>query len=709
MPISLRLPLVKLLTGFIAGISLMGLNVHAPLFPLILIVLLLTGMTGLFALVFFKNLTYSSRWTPGVCISILYLLIGYVLIISVQPENDPRHVVQITEPVEGFAGRISEPPVKGKKSVRLTLDILSVRYKDQWRRVHGRVIVYGKKNTPLPEFEFGDTLLIKGALFPVAGPLNPGQFNYKRYLARRNIYHQAYLSLENFRLIGHLRTWSIQRAAHVVHRNLSSILMESGLSDQERATAQALLLGDKSQLDDETYQSYSSSGTIHILCVSGLHVGVIYMILNFLFGFLPQRGTGKVLRFLLIILFIWFYAFLTGLSPSVLRATVMFSILIVGRTVSRNTNIYNTLAASALLLLANHPLMLQETGFQLSYLAVIGIVSLQPWINDLLTPKYWLLRRIWELLSVSMAAQLLTFPLTVHLFHQFPNYFLLANVLVVPLSGFIIYTGILVFVTSPVPLLGEVMCRIFGLMIKSMNGTVSFIEQLPYSTLNRSPMDTVEMILLYTLVVAGIYRLVYAKRAATYYLLAFSAAFCCYNGYQAIKSLRQKMIVIYSIPGSTSAGLIDGRNGIFFMDSSFYHDPSRVRMQMNGHFVQSRLKTIRSFSLSEKADYSDDRMHGHQRGYFSVIHLDGRSLVVVNDRFCLTQVDTVRYKADYLLLSGNASVRLEELVRVFDARYVIADMSNAKWRARKWKEEAASLSIPFHDTAERGAFLEKWE
>ncbi|MBP6978241.1 MAG: ComEC/Rec2 family competence protein [Bacteroidales bacterium] len=705
----LRLSLIRLLIGFITGVALAGLTGPVALLPLVLVLVLLTGIIGFNALILPRKLSYSSRWIPGTFIVLSYVLGGYILALCITPGNNPDDLVHVAGPLSGFTGRITEPPVIGKKSLKFTLSVISVRCQDQWTQADGNIIVYGRKNTPVPELKFGDTLLIASDLSPVPEPLNPGQFNYRKYLERRGIHHQAYLAQDNFRLIGHMRSWSIKKTAYKAHRSLSGILAKSGLPDQERATAQALLLGDKSQLDEETYQAYSSSGTVHILCVSGLHVGVIYMILNFLLGFLPRKGTGKVLRFLLVIILIWFYAFLTGLSPSVLRATVMFSILVIGKTTRRNTNIYNTLAASALLLLALNPIMIRDTGFQLSYLAVIGIVSLQPWIRNLVTMKYWFPARIWELLSVSLAAQLLTFPLTVHLFHQFPNYFLLANVLVVPLSGFIIYAGILVFVTSPVPLLWKGICWIFGWMISAMNGMVTFIEKLPFSTLTGLSMDWMEVILLYALMVAATYVILLRKRGALYPLLVLSVAFVFYNGFHFIQSSHQKQIVVYSVPGSSAAGFIHGRKGTIMTDSALQHNPSRIKMQMSGHWVECRLESVQLTTFAESMDCMDEGIRSHHQGGITCLLMDGRSLMVVHGRIALKRTDGNRIPVDYLLLAGNPAVRIRDLIKVFDVGCIIADMSNSRWRVKKWAEEVAPLGITFHSTADQGAFLDRWK
>lgn len=706
---SLRLSLVRLLLWFISGIILSGLISPVHLIPLILPLFLLCGLTGLFCLVFYQDLAHSRRWIPGIIIAAFYLLSGYVMIIASDPAGHPLHLTHLEDPVTICIGTVTEPSLAGKKSIRFTLSLISVRDQERWRRVEGKVIVYCKKDIPLPEFVYGDTLLIRTGLFPVAGPMNPGQFSYKRYLARRNIYHQAYLAPGNYCVTGHMKAWTIKRMANLTRQRLSDILRESGLKERECATAQALLLGDKSQIDDETYQAYSSSGTIHILCVSGLHVGVIYMVLDFLLGFLSRSKPVKWIRFLLIILLIWFYAFLTGLTPSVLRATVMFSILIIGKAYRRNTNIYNTLACSALLLLSANPFMLYDTGFQLSYLAVVGIVSLEPWIRDQLTFRGWLLNKIWALMCVSLAAQLMTLPLTVLLFHQFPSYFLIANVLVVPLSGFIIYAGILVFITHPVPFLWKAVCWIFGMMIRGMNETVTFIEGLPYSTLTGLPLDGYEMVLLYIIILASIYLLVYRMEVALFFLLA---AFAILSGYKLTLSqqmIARKQLVVYSTMGSTAVGLIRGREGTFVMDSALLSDPMRIKMHLKGHWVRSRIKRSRLVSLSDTLTLRDPDVHVYNREPFSILQLEECNIILINSRLYIKQNDSTRIKVNYILLRNNATVSIKDVVRVIDAEYIIADMSSSKWRVKKWKKESMEQKVCFYDTAEKGAFIRRWK
>ena len=312
-------------------------------------------------------------------------------------------------------------------------------------------------------------------------------------------------------------------------------------------------------------------------------------------------------------------------------------------------------------------------------------------------------------MCVSLAAQLMTLPLTVFLFHQFPNYFLLANVLVVPLSGFIIYAGILVFITHPFPFLWKAMCWIFGMMIRGMNETVTFIEGLPYSTLTGLPLDGYEMVLLYLIILAGIYLLVYRMGVALFFLLAAFAILSGYKLYLSQQMTDRKQLVVYSTTGSTAVGLIHGREGTFVMDSALCSDPSRIKMHLKGHWTRSRIKKNRLVSLSDTLMLRDPEVNVHNSKSFSLLQLEECSIILINSRLYIKQNDSTRIHVNYILLRNNAPVSLENVVRAIEAECIIADMSSSKWRINKWKVEAMELNLCFYDTAEKGAFIRLWK
>ena len=215
--------------------------------------------------------------------------------------------------------------------------------------------------------------------------------------------------------------------------------MNNGVEGKQLKVASALLLGYRENLDKELVKSYASAGAMHVLAVSGLHVGILYLLLTRIFSFLKKVKkvkNGKFILTILIVSFLWFYAIMTGLSASVMRATTMFSFIVIGNELlNRKTSIYNTLAVSAIILMIINPFIVYQVGFQLSYVAVVGIVYLQPKLNRLFYSRYKLVRGVWAITCVSLAAQIATFPLSLHYFHQFSTYFFISNLIVIPASS----------------------------------------------------------------------------------------------------------------------------------------------------------------------------------------------------------------------------------------------------------------------------------
>ena len=234
---------------------------------------------------------------------------------------------------------------------------------------------------------------------------------------------------------------------------LLNILKENGLKNNELAVASALILGYKDDLGEELKHSYSSAGATHVLAVSGLHVGIIFLVLNFLLNILDKNDRFKISKAILLICFLWAYATITGLSPSVVRAATMFSFVTIGKSFGKSSSIYNTLCASAFVLLVYNPYLIMEVGFQLSYLAVVGIVYFQSIIYKWIYVKNKFLKYIWMITSVSIAAQLTTFPLGLLYLHQSPTYLFASNLFVIPGAMLIIGLGILLFITSWIPLI----------------------------------------------------------------------------------------------------------------------------------------------------------------------------------------------------------------------------------------------------------------
>src|SRR6202012_1473403 len=300
-------------------------------------------------------------------------------------------------------------------------------------------------------------------------PFNPAEFNYKRYLANQNIHYQEFLFPGQYRAFGKgggnaLISQSLQLRQYFVAK------LKRNMRDTNAiAVASTLILGYKADLSNDVLQAYSKTGTIHVLSVSGAHVAIIYILLTLVLGFLDRFSYGKLLKAVIIITLIWYYSMVSGFSPAVCRAAVMISMVIIGKTFVRYINTLNILAISAFMLLLYDPFFITDVGFQLSYLAVFGLIIFQPIVYKWLTFKNKWADKLWGLCSVSIAAQVITFPLSAFYFHQFPIYFLISNLLIVIPTEIIMISGIAYLLLPQVPYLSKAIAFVLEWSILIMN------------------------------------------------------------------------------------------------------------------------------------------------------------------------------------------------------------------------------------------------
>jgi competence protein ComEC len=383
-----------------------------------------------------------------------------------------------------------EEPKQSVKSQRLLVEVLQL----DTVSTCGRLLLYAAKEE---EFFLGDELLVQLIAKEIPAPRASGDFDFKAYMSKREVFHHAYLSEGSWRKIGEKE--SLSRIALKWRAQLAQLLSENGLKGREYAAALALLLGEKQYLDQADRQLFSAAGVVHVLAVSGLHVGIIYLMLQSLLRML-SIARFKGLTSVISLTVLWSYALLTALSPSVLRATTMFSFIIVGQYLKREGTFFNTLSASAIVLLLIDPQLIHEVSFQLSYLAVAGIVYLYPRLYPLFRFKKVLLDKAWSLMLVSLSAQLATFPLSVYYFQQFPVYFLLANLLVLPLVSVVIPLGFAYLLLSWSAFLSEAIMTILQYVLSLLWKSVRFVEGLPFAVCKDIELHSYEVLLLYAFI-----------------------------------------------------------------------------------------------------------------------------------------------------------------------------------------------------------------
>lgn len=343
-------------------------------------------------------------------------------------------------------------------------------------------------------YNIGDILKINSKLIPIDFINHPNQFNYKSYLARKHIYHKFQIKPTDILSTYNQKEFNFNSFCNSQRNKLLSILRKNIHDENSYEMSAALLLGERTDLDPDLLKSYSDTGTIHIISVSGLHVGIIFLVLQYLFRRVPFLKSSLT-NCIAILVCIWFYASLTGLPASVIRSALMISFSSVGKLMSSRSNSINHVAGSALAILTFNTNYLFDIGFQLSYLAVLGIMYLQKPISELYYPSNFLMNYIWETTSVSIAAQLFTLPLCWFYFHQFPNYFLLANLIAIPLSSIALYACIANVVFAFIPYLNLLSEIVLVYSIKCMNIYLIWLSKIPFAVTKMYRIGIVEVIL----------------------------------------------------------------------------------------------------------------------------------------------------------------------------------------------------------------------
>jgi competence protein ComEC len=527
------------------------------------------------------------------------------------------------------------------------------------------VLLYFPKTNFSEPFHYGDVLLIRGSPSFVKPPSNPGEFDLQRYLYFRNIHYQHYVTDALLIDTGRgnafiasaikVRLWADRQLKTYVH------------GEREQATASALVLGVTDGLDNDLLQAYASTGVMHVLAVSGLHVSIIYWIILLLGKPLEKLKSGKAILAVGSVVLLWIYAFVTGWSPSVLRAVMMFTFVALARPWKQSTNIYNTMAASAFCLLVYDPFFVMSVGFQLSYIAVFGIVFIHPHLYVLWEPRRRLWDVIWKVTSVSIAAQIATVPISLYYFHQFPNYFLFANLLVIPASFVVLVAGLAVLPFAIVPFLAKAVGFLLEWTIDIMNSIVMFIGSLAFSGVKNIYIDGTQAVLLAGITAAVLFCLIFRNVRWLWTSLCLSIAFSVVDWIHVATIVRKNHITVYSVSKATAVDLIgNGRALCYGEFEPFHMSANRVRLGAT--------------SVETTTD--------------SLIIWNGLRILVGCKKI------PVNIPVDILIISDNA---VDSIPRI-KCRKVIIDSSNSFYLAERLLRQPVPAGVEVYSVLHEGAF-----
>jgi len=488
-----------------------------------------------------------------------------------------------------WIAEIKELPREREKSFKVIAKLHTANESSYW--ITKKVLLYFQKDSAIQKWKVGDKVVISTKLSFIEPPKNPYQFNYEKFMKRKGIHLTGYIGNQYWTYLEGEKNISIKRYASYMQRSLSEKLVESGVSGAEFSVVAAILLGNDETLEPELRASYAATGASHILCVSGMHVGVIFMILGFLLQPLDRSMRTRYLKNIILLIAVWVYANITGLAPSVTRSAAMFTFVITGKFLKRKTNVFHSLFASLFILLTNNPLLIFELGFQLSYLAVFGIVLFQNKIVQWAHPKTKAGKYIWDLLTVSLVAQMATSPVAVFYFGLFPNYFLLTNLFIIPLSFLITVLGMGTLAFSFNSFLSNGLGYLLNFVIKVMNSIIFYIEQIPGAITSSISINIVQVLLLYVLIIVLYIFRKNIKKLLIFSMLALNFIFLIHS-INIIKSQHYIKVLDYSIPRCAAFQFCHNGNALIFSDSIRSESNKSYQFNIKNHDNTKRVKNI---------------------------------------------------------------------------------------------------------------------
>ncbi|WP_406682909.1 ComEC family competence protein [Seonamhaeicola sp. MEBiC1930] len=587
-----------------------------------------------------------------------------------------HYILEEKDSTKTISFRIREVLKPGNYYSKYVIDILKIDN----TAVNGKSLLNIEKDSLKSDLKVDEIYITKTEFKSLIHPLNPNQFDYKNYLEKKYIYHQLFIKNESLLKVSS-NTLTLFGIANNIRSHINSKLKRYSFKPDELAIINALFLGQRQDISEEVYSSYTNAGAIHILAVSGLHVGIILLILNFIFKPLERLKNGYLFKTILLVSILWSFALIAGLSASVTRAVTMFSIVAIAMNLKRPTNVFNTLAISMLVILLFKPLFIFDVGFQLSYLAVFAIVIIDPLIYKLWKPKNKLIDIYWHTLTITIAAQFGIIPVSLYYFHQFPGLFFISNLAIIPLLGIILGFGIIIILLALLNLLPQFVANIFGYIIGWVNNVVGWISNQEAFLFKDISFGILYVIVSYILIISLI-RLFIKKNYNTlkFVLIAiiiFQAS-VIFTKHQS----SENQFIIFHKSRNTLIGTITKNKIVVANDFD--------------SITQTKNKIIKDFTVGNHIENIENEP------IKSAYLLKNKTILVV-DSLGIYNVKTI--KPDYVYLRQSPKINLNRLIDSIKPTHIIADGSNYKSYLEHWESICKKRKLPFHQTSKKGAFI----
>jgi competence protein ComEC len=696
-----EIPLLRFFLAFLTGVLIVcGTGTTLSLSPWFY---LLPGCIFSAYILYPKKLiTYQTRWILGLSVYLLAALLGYnvTIIRDLRSAPDWFGSLKPTEYEAVYTVQLLEEPVRKGKYLKTKASVIkTVLVRNQHCRalnVSGKGLIY-VETAETDSLAYGDRLLIRGTWRSTPKAMNPGSFDYSKYLYFKHIHHVIYIKKHNWKIIGRNQGNPVMALAKKWQNALVQIYDQNNMGKDEQAVGSAMILGKYEDFSDELRDSYSAAGVTHILSVSGLHVGIVFVVFNHMLFFLNRGQISRIVKAILMIAITWFYALLTGLSPPVMRAAAMFTFLIIGKMRNRNSNILNTLASSALLLMLMDPFLIADIGFELSYLAVAGIVLAGNPLYQLYTPSNYLVDKTWQLIAISLGAQLFTAPLAIYNFMQFPLYFIPANLLIIPLSTVVMYAGMAVLAFEQIPYLSEVLNWCFNSSIKLMNFLIAQIEDWPYASLKGLFLTSWEALILagITIMVCLIIHLKYQKSLLI--ILILSSVWLASSSIRKSLPYMNNEFIVYSTRKGMGIGFQENRQLKLLTINT---DTVYLKKQTVRHCKSMGINNIETVPVDSVSGIGNQESHIN----IKFLRWKQQKIIMISGAGRIPPQNKP-FEADILVLSNIKYKASKNILATFDPKLLILCQDIPAGTNRYLTEQCRKTGIRVFDIRRNGAFI----
>ncbi len=687
-----QFPILRLLIGLVLGI-LLDYYFKLPLFAVCLL-----SCVSFFCMIVYNRLgivkQFAYYWLNGVAITVFFVCLGWLTCHFHNHQNHSNFLGKHYHVGNPVLVTLQETPIEKAKTYKCLVKAEALYRDKKWQPVEGTIILYIKKDSSPPTLAYGQQFIINNAIQPIEYRNNPGSFNFQQYCALQNIHYQCFAqSATIIKTPYYHKTWLWNWIVVMKHQVLQ-IIRSNILQQASASIAEALLIGYREDLDKDLLKAYSNTGVIHVIAISGLHIGMIYGLMVWLFSFVKSSKWKKLLKPVSILVVIWGFSLIAGAAPSILRSAVMFSFIVLGDVVSRKSSLLNNLALSAFFILLFNPYSLWDVGFQLSYTAVLSIILFSPYVKSWLFIQNKLLNKIWSLSAITISAQVLTLPIVLYNFHQFPTLFFITNFLIVPYSGLLIYAEIGLLLVNKVPMIGPLFGSMISKAIDLMNDYIIHMNRLPFAVWENISISSVQTWLLF---IAICFTIAWLIRVKHQWLLIGLSAWLLLTMLLTLDKIshkKQLSLVVYNLAKVKAIDIFCGNRAFFFGDKPKEIKRYTMETQINPARLLNRVDKI------EKLKFAST-----QSG--TILSAGNRKICLIDSTTMIPKIKSgiKKIKVDYIIVSHNPKMMLSDLASVFEFKHIIIDGSNSRWRINRWKEEAVLNKLNLFIVTENGAFV----